>query len=373
MSKFNFLRPDKILFTGLKAVGDSLYSLQKSQAKGEARLTFIGEKRIDDVDAQLFIYNADKAEEVEKAKGIDILNKINKDSIVWLNYHGLHEVEHFEKIAKDVKLDRLTLRQILDTTQRPKVEEFDDYLFFSVKSIQKTKAKSDLEIEQLSFVLFNGYLLSFQEQIGDHFDYIRNKITDDLGLIRKKKADYLLVQLIDSIVDNYFETIDELIKGINELETKILRSPDNTSLLEIEKYKRQVRTIKSSLSPLIESINTVLNGKTKFIEDENIKYFKDIRNSCSSALDQNESINSSLESLTNIYFASLSQKMNQIMKVLTLVSTIFIPLTFIAGIYGMNFEYMPELKYHNAYFIVWGVMISVMIGMAVLFKVKKWL
>lgn len=373
MSKFNLLRPDKMLLTGLKAVGNSLYSLQKSEAKGLAQLTFIGEKKASKVESQLFAYNKEDIHEREGIKNFRSLAEPEKDKVHWLNFHGLHDVEYFEKLSKVFQLDRLTLRQILDTTQRPKVDEFSNYLFFNIKSVLKVENGHELEIEQLSFVLFDDMLISFQEKDGDHFDYIRKKIREDLGMIRKRTANYLLIQLMDSILDNYFETVDSIIKDLTEIERNVIRDPNPDSLLIIEKQKRQLQILKSSLLPFSEAINTILNGKTRFIQEDNIKYLKDLKSSCSAALDEIDATNNSLESIRNIYFASLSQKMNETMKVLTLTATIFIPLTFVAGIYGMNFEYMPELQYKYGYFIVLGAMGILLIGMVIFFKIKKWL
>ncbi|MEQ8532482.1 MAG: CorA family divalent cation transporter, partial [Imperialibacter sp.] len=206
-----------------------------------------------------------------------------------------------------------------------------------------------------------------------HFDHIRYKIREKLGMVRHRKSDFLLVQLLDAVLDNYFETIDAFNLIVAELEKEVLKDPTQSTLLKLEKYKKDTQLIKKSLMPFKEALTNILNGRTNFIENENEKYFHDLLNSCKNAMDEIESTSKSLESLANIYFSSLSQKMNETMKVLTTVATIFIPLTFIAGIYGMNFEYMPELKYRYGYFVVWGVMGAVLILMLLYFKRKKWL
>ncbi len=376
---FDITRPDKILLAGLRTLGSigdnltfNLYSRAKSEAKGKAETVFIGKKKLEEVAIQLFEYDPNDCEEIDQPDDFDVLKKLKHEKSYWLNFHGLHEVSLYEELSKVMSFDRLMVRQMLDTTQRPKVEEYSEYLFFSVKSILQTEQK-ELNIEQISFILGANYIISLQEEKGDHFDHIRHKIREKLGMVRHKKSDFLLVQLLDAVLDNYFETIDSFNLIVSELEREVLKDPTQETLLKLEKYKKDTQLIKKSLMPFKEALTNILNGRTRFIQDENEKYFHDLLNSCKSATDEIESTSKNLESLTNIYFSSLSQKMNETMKVLTTVATIFIPLTFIAGIYGMNFEYMPELKYRYGYFVVWGVMGAVLLFMLFYFKRKKWL
>lgn len=375
---FDITRPDKILVAGLKTLGilgehlvTGAYSRQRSQAKGKAETVFIGKKKLERVASQLFEYDEHAYDESEP-EGFAFFDKLDTSKYYWLNFHGLHEVGLYQDLAKKISLDRLTVRQMLDTTQRPKVEEYERYLFFSVKSILQAEG-DELNIEQISFVLAPNYVISFQEEVGDHFDHIRNKIRDKLGLIRSKQSDYLLVQLLDAVLDNYFETIDALNLKVAELEKICLKSPKQDTLLMLEKRKRETQVIKKSLMPFKEALSHILNDRASFIRKENKKYFHDLLNSCSNAMEEIDATSKSLEGLTNIYFASLSHKMNETMKVLTTVATIFIPLTFIVGVYGMNFEYMPELGYRYGYFVVWGVMGLVMMLMLIYFRRKNWL
>lgn len=375
--KPNQIRPDKLIFKGLKNLTNltltpiNMYADLKSKSKGKAEITFIGEKKLEEVKIQTFLFNEEEISESGE-KSFELLSSKDKSKICWLNIHGLHEVELIQEMASELNLDRLTVRHILDTTQRPKVEEYDGYLFFNVRSILIDE-DDRLDVEQLSFVLSEEHVISFQEKISDHFDDIRFKIREDIGFVRKKSADYLLIQLLDAILDNFFETIEDINEDVAELENEVFQNPKNETLLNLEKSKKQADLIKKALSPLMEALNYILNNRTSYFQKSNHKFLNDLRMSCANALEEVDSTIRSLESLANIYYASLSQKMNETMKVLTTVATIFIPLTFIAGIYGMNFEYMPELGYRNGYYIVWGVMISVFIGMAIYFKKKKWL
>jgi magnesium transporter len=375
MKSKNFGRPDKMLLKGIRSLGtlkQTLYTDKKVEAKAKAELTFIGKKRMDKVQSQLYAYNADSIDVKKRLKSFEFLKEVRDGRMYWLNFHGIHDVKIIQNVGNLAGLDRLTLRQILDTTLRPKVEHHDHYSFISVKSILKVE-RGDLNIEQISFLLGDGFLVSFQEQIGDHFEDIRNKMDEGLGFIRTRKCDYLLSQLLDAILDNYFESIEKINKDLLQIEDRLLRNPDNDLLLLIENLTKSSQIIKKALGPFKEAIQNVINSDKKLIKKDTIKYYRDLANSSQAAIEEMDHTISTLDSLKNIYFAQLSQKMNETMKVLTLVATIFIPLTFIAGIYGMNFDVMPELRHPNGYFITLGVMGGITLGMLTFFKVKKWL
>ncbi len=374
--------PDEVLLKSLRSLTDitgsitginfNFYSQIKSEAKGKSELTFIGQKKMENVGLQLFTYNESVCEETENIEDYKLIDSEQPQLHYWLNIHGIHDVGLIENIGKSLSLERLTVRQVVDTTQRPKVDDYDDYIYFSVKSILKAEDQR-LNIEQMSFVLGKNYVVSFQEEVGDHFDHIRNKMRENLGLIRKRECDFLLFQLLDAILDNYFETIDYVNHEVALIEKETLTNPKQSTLLLIEKNKKDVDKIKKSLSPFKEALTNIMKDRTQFINKGNRKYYRDLKNSCFNAIEEANATYAALESLTNIYFSALSNKMNEIMKVLTTVATIFIPLTFIAGVYGMNFKNMPELESQNGYYVVWGVMIVVFLGMMIYFKKKKWL
>ena len=374
MSSLNLTRPDKLLKQGLKTLSSvryNLYSDQKTEAKAKAKLTFIGEKKVEEVKVQLYEYDLESLKRIEKVSTFDFLKDRGTGKSYWLNFHGIHDVKLIQMLGESMGLERLTLRQIIDTTQRPKVEEYEHYLFFSVKSILKQDA-GEMQVEQLSFVLGQHFIISFQEEEGDHFEGIRNKLSEGLGFIQSRKSDYLLVQLLDAILDNYFETIDQVNFEIAALEKTLFQNPGKSTLIYLEGHKRSAQLIKKSLGPMKEAIFNILNGRSQLVKKENLKFFKELANSATSAIEEIDTTLRTLESLTNIYFASLSQKMNETMKVLTTVATIFIPLTFIAGIYGMNFENMPELGYQYGYPITLGAMSIIFVGMLIYFRKKKW-
>lgn len=357
---------------GITGIDFNFYSKLKSEAKGKSELTFIGEKKMEEVKMQLFTYNESFCVEKEGLNDCITIDPTDANHNYWLNIHGIHDVDLIETIGKVLQLERLTVRQVVDTTQRPKVDDYDEYVFFSVKSILKDE-NHRLRIEQLSFVMGKNYVASFQEEYGDHFDHIRLKLRDNLGLVRKRECDFLLSQLLDAILDNYFETLDFINHEVGLIEKETLSSPKQSTLLLIEKNKKDVDKIKKSLAPFKEALTNILKDRTHYINKRNRKYFRDLKNSCTHAIEEAHATYAALESLTNIYFSSLSHKMNETMKVLTTVATIFIPLTFIVGVYGMNFENMPELKWHYGYYAIWGFMILTMAGMILYFKRKKWL
>lgn len=375
-------KPDEILLKSLRSLTNitgsitginfNFYSKIKSEAKSKTELTFIGQKKVEEAKLQLFTYNDQSCLESEELTAYVSVNKDEPAVNYWLNLHGIHDVDLIEKIGNTLGFERLTVRHVVDTTQRPKVDDYDDYIFFSIKSILRTE-RQELNIEQLSFVLGKNYLVSFQEEVGDHFDHIRDTMRDDLGQVRRRESDYLLFQLLDAILDNYFETIDFINQEVTLLERETLTNPKQSTLLLMEKNKKDVDKIKKSLLPFKEALTNILKDRTHFITKRNRKYFRDLKNSCTNAIEEANASYAALESLTNIYFSSLSQKMNETMKVLTTVATIFIPLTFIVGVYGMNFQNMPELGWKYGYFVVWGIMLFILMGMIIYFKRKKWL
>jgi magnesium transporter len=368
-------RPDKLLANSLKtlsSIGQDFYSSQKQKAKAHAELTFIGEQKVEKVESQRFRFNNSSNIVDTSISDFDFLRSPEEGFNYWVNFHGIHDAQLIEGIGQNMGLERLTIRQILDTTQRPKLEQYDHYLFISIKSITKS-VEGLIEVEQISFLLGKQFVVSFQEFSGDYFEDIRDKMKNDVGFIRKRSCDYLLNQLLDAILDNFFITLEQMQKEIEKLEKEIYGNPSKSSLIQLETQKASAQMIKRALYPMKEALQSLMNANSAFIKKEHTKFYKDLASSTITAIEEADSMLRSLEGLSNIYFASLSQNMNEVMKVLTTVATIFIPLTFIAGIYGMNFENIPELRYRYGYFIVWGIMLLVTLGMILYFKKKKWI
>lgn len=334
-------------------------------------LEFIGKQYLETTSMQLIQFNKDNFSENKAFKATGLIGFPESESVYWLNIHGIHDVELIKSICYKLGIHRLVVQDILDTNQRPKLQEFENYLFFSVKSILPTD-DNELKIEQISFVLGNNFVLSFQERPADFFEHIRQRIREYKGLARERSADFLLYLLLEAILDNYFTTLEDLEPKIYEMITITDSDPDPKIMSEIENFKKLILQIKRSLNPLFEAISGIEKGISGKIQEQHLKYFNDLKDQCSQALENSEALIQRLESGTNLFFSVQGHRMNQVMKTLTIVTSIFIPLSFIAGVYGMNFSNMPELTWQYGYFVVLGIMVVLIIGMLAFFKKQKW-
>ena len=297
----------------------------------------------------------------------------NTDSITWINLNGLNHVDEIEKLGEHYELHPLVLEDIVNISQRPKIDEYDDYLFIALKMLYYD-VNEKLVSEQVSFVLGKNYVLSFQEAEGDVFNNVRDRIRLAKGRVRTMHADYLLYILIDAIVDHYFSIIEVLSDKIEDFETAIFAGKvDKDISQKIQNLKREILRVRRAIFPLREVINRIEKNENKLILKKTITYYRDIYDHLIQVTENIDIYREMIWSLMDMYMTTISNKMNEVMKVLTIMATIFIPLTFIAGIYGMNFEYIPELQYKYSYFILWGVMIVIFIGMLIYFKRRKWL
>ena len=301
-------------------------------------------------------------------------NEIDKDHTCWLNFHGLTERDNIELLCDNVGLDTLCVDNIFSETKRAKVEEYDDYMFFSIKSALPSENEEELIIsDQITFVLSHDYLISFQEKSSDYFTQIRNRITKNKGLIRKKSTDFLLFRMLEAIIDNYFNVIETISEKINEIDQKIHISDDKFIIAEIELEKRKLIELRKIAIPMRDITVQLENAETPFIHDNNEHYFVNLKFLCESVLEEIDANKQILDGMVNLYYAAQGQRMNEIMKILTVVSAIFIPLTFIAGVYGMNFLNMPELKYTYGYYTVVGVMFLIGLILLIFFWRRGWL
>ncbi|MBI9038475.1 MAG: magnesium/cobalt transporter CorA [Bacteroidales bacterium] len=333
---------------------------------------FTGLKYSEEISLQLFKYNSDEYFE-DSNYSEESFNKIPKDKYqYWLNIHGIHDIEQIKNICTKLGVHHLVIQDILDVNQRPKFQEYDNYLFFSIKSILPTQS-DELKTEQLSFILGENYLVTFQEKKKDYFEHIRYRIRDNVGILRERGTDYLLYLLFESILDNYFKTLNNIENKLEELRfSDIKEDPSPNTLKTIELYKRQIHQIKRTIIPIKEFVTKIEREESNLINPKHFKYFYELKDLCLSLIDDCDQINMRLESNVNLFFSVQGHRMNQVMKILTVVATIFIPLTFIAGIYGMNFSNMPELNWKWGYLGVWIIILFVFAGMLFYFKKKKW-
>jgi magnesium transporter len=291
----------------------------------------------------------------------------------WLNFHSLTSKDSIECLFDKLNIDKLTIENIYKTEKRPKIEEYPDYLFFSVRSaLSKGLNSFFLNKDQISFVLGENFLISFQSKKAQHFEDVRDRIEKKRGKIRFKGPDFLLFRLLESITDNYFEVLDDIVNSIEKIEHRLINKPDNEILKEIEIQKRKLIELRKIVFPLKEIASHLERVVNPLIDKSNHYYFSEIKDNCVTVLEEIDDNKQILDGFSNLYFAVQGQRMNQVMKLLTVVSAIFIPLTFIVGVYGMNFENMPELGMKYGYYICWGIMVTITIVLLFAFYKRGW-
>jgi len=336
-----------------------------------SKFIFTGDLNINEIDIQLFKYSKEECVE-DKTISPDIIKTFEKNGHnYWLNIYGLNETETIASICEKQGIHSLVIQDILDVNQRPKYQEYEDYSFLTLKSI--VPSENEMITEQISFIFGANYLISFQERKADFFEHIRIRLRENKGILRERTTDYLLYTMLESILDNYFKTLNKLDQEIEMFNFTDLKKELSPNTLEIiENHKKFIHFIKKSILPIKEFTQVVERLECQFIEQSHIKYFLEIKDLCLTLIDSCDIILASLESLTNLFFSMQGHRMNMVMKTLTMVATIFIPLTFIAGIYGMNFSNMPELEWRYGYLGIWLIIIIIVFGMVLYFRKKKW-
>jgi magnesium transporter len=301
----------------------------------------------------------------------ECLDHVKDDMTKWINVEGVHNIALVEKIGKLYDLHPLTLEDIVHIDQRPKFEEYDHYILTIMKMILYEEA---VHAEQLSIVLLKNTVISFQEPDGgDAFNIIRERLGQCKGRVRKLGADYLFYALMDAVVDYYFNALEKIGDKIEKIEEEIINHPKRESLIELYGLKREVIYLRKQVWPLRDMLNNLLRSESEFITANTQLFFRDLQDHTTRVIDTVETYRDLLSGIMDIYLSTNANKMNEVMKVLTIMSSIFIPVTFIAGVYGMNFEFMPELKSRYGYATIWLVMVGVIGGMIFYFKKKKWL
>ncbi len=299
----------------------------------------------------------------------EILHQFKKGQVNWINVDGLNDRNIISKIAERFNLHTLLIEDVCSEHQ-PKVEEYDDYLFFTLKMLYQIK-DGVIDYEQISFVMGKDFLLSFQDKEGDLFGTLRERIRMDQGRTRKKNSDYLLYRLVDIIVDNYYNVLDAVGYQIEQIEEEIDNNAD-FQFQKIQRVKKELIYLRKALYPLRDAISKLAKEESGFIEQSNIRYFSDVYDHVVHLIDSMDTYKDLTSSLMDIHINTMNTKMNEVMKVLAVISTIFMPLTFIVGVYGMNFDYMPELRWKFGYLEVWLGMAAIAGGMIIYFKRKKW-
>lgn len=334
----------------------------------------IGEKQAGKTRITLCAYNDQHWEERELARAGDCPLFKENSMVTWINVNGIHQVEVLEELNSCFGLHPLVLEDILNTDQRPKMEDYDDYLFIVLKTLFLTgNRKDEVGSEQISLILGKHFVLSFQEKESTLLEPIRERLQNGKGRIRKMGADYLAHAILDAVVDHYFVVLESLGEKIESLEEELVTRPRSATLQAIHLLKREMIFIRKALWPLREVIGSLTRGESALIRESTVVYLRDIYDHTIQVIDNIETFRDMLSGMTDIYLSSISNRMNEVMKVLTIIATIFIPLTFIAGVYGMNFKFMPELDRTWGYPAVLALMLAVSVFMLIYFRKKRWI
>ncbi len=320
----------------------------------------------------LFQYNEKDILNEELDNSTDLSKFIDQKKVNWLNFDSLHEVNVIVDAGSSFNIHNLTLEDIVHVHHQPKIEEYENYLFFTLKMIKPNPVDQTFSVEHISFVLYDNILLSFQEHKGDPFDNIRERIKTGKGKARGRGADYLLFLLLDAIVDQYLLSVEVVNKYISDLELEILENPNEHIVKKIIEQKKVLSELRKIIFPVRDGLKEITTEETEFISDDYFNYYNDVYDHIKNIVEHLDNQREMLTSLMDFYISQVSTQMNKVMQTLTIIATIFIPLTFLAGIYGMNFQNMPELSWELGYFVLLSIMLVLGVSMYIYMRRKRW-
>ncbi|HUT62577.1 MAG TPA: magnesium/cobalt transporter CorA [Anaerolineae bacterium] len=336
-------------------------------------LVHIGDGKAEEVKINIISYDEDQFQEKEATTIEECFPYKELPGVTWINIDGIHDVDIIKKIGDHYKFHPLMMEDIVNTNQRPKIDDYGDSFNLVLKMITYDENENRIKIEQVSIITGHNFVISIQEKIGDVFNFVRERLRNSKGHVRKMKADYLAYCLLDAVVDNYFSVLENIGDEIETIEQEVVTKAESETIQKIYGEKRNILMLRKSVWPLREVINSLSKGQSPLIHESTVIYLKDVYDHTIQVIDTIETFRDLLSGLLDIYMTGVSNRMNEIMKVLTMIATIFIPLSFIVGLYGMNFKYMPELEWHWGYPLIWGVIGTVVISMLALFKKNKWI
>lgn len=347
-------------------------SRSKKRGLPPGSLVHIGDKKRENTKIELIEYSEDCF--IQKEIAAEELSgpNDNKASVKWINIEGLHEVDILAGIGRGFDLHPLVLEDVLNTDQRPKLEIYDNYIYISAKLLNYNRQLSEFNIEQISIILGDNYVITFCERDTDLFEPVRKRLKQGASRMRKLGSDYLIYCILDIIVDDYFDVLEDFSEEIEAVEDETAANATDKTLRNIHKLKRQVLFLHKAIWPLRDVLASLERGESQIVNDSTEIYLRDLYDHVVQIMDTTETLRDILAGIMDVYLSSTSNRMNEIMKVLTIISTVFIPLSFIVGLYGMNLENMPELKWPWMYPVLWAIMISIAISMLYYFKKKKW-
>jgi len=335
---------------------------------------FTGNQKVEKIQIHYLKYDAKTIEESEQDNHSSVAIHQSKEELVdWYDIRGIHDTDLIQTIGNTFQIHPLILEDIVDTQQRPKFEEYDKGIFIILKALNFDPEKQSVVREHIAIYFRKGVVLSFQEDHTDLFEPVRKRIHSGKGKVRQNGADYLTYALVDNLVDHYYTVLDAIEDKIETLEDSLLEKPDGSTKEKIHYLKKEVIRVRKSIAPLREAIGRFSKSDSPIIEESTITYIRDVYDHTIQIMDSVDNFRDVLNGLQDLYLSEISFRMNQVMQVLTIITTIFVPLSFLAGLYGMNFEYMPELHFRYGYFVLLGVMFLVGVGLVIWFKRQRWL
>ena len=329
---------------------------------------------MENVRIEVIDYTDNQIHEVNILSPDELLKYRHNKTVTWINIQGLHDTELIRQLGEILDIHPLTLEDVVDTGQRPKMEVYDDYLYITLKMINYNTELKKIDIEQAGIIVHDNYVICFQERPGDIFDSVRKRLRDGKGKARKRGADYLAYMLLDLIIDYYYEALDEVWNRIEYLDEQVVRRPERVELRDIQQLKRDILQLRRYIYPVKDALMGLENKESEVFGPSTLVFLRDTVDHVKQVVENIDTYREMISNIMDIYLSQLSIKMNEVMKVLTIIATIFIPLTFVAGVYGMNFEHMPELgwdfAYPNGFYILIGIITLLMI---IYMKTKRWL
>jgi magnesium transporter len=336
-------------------------------------LVYTGEEQTEEVKITIVEYSGELLEQRVAGSFEERLLSTGKPAVTWIHVAGIYRTENLERIGERFGVHPLILEDILSAEQRPKAEDLGSYIYIALKHLRDGEPGEEAAIEELSLVLGESYVLSFQEGGQDPFGPVRERLKNPKGRLRKMGADYLAYSLLDAVVDNYFVVLEKLGERLESLEERLIAAPEPRTLTRLHRMRREMIHLRRSIWPLREAVIALERSDSPFMNDSTRIYLADVHDHTVQAIDTIETFRDMLTGMLDLYLSSVSNRLNSVMKVLTIIATIFMPLTFLAGVYGMNFQYMPELQWQWGYFAVWIVMIVTAVFMLICFRIKKWI
>ena len=352
---------------------DKLIPKSGKPASSPGTVKYIGRKKEGPVKLKVMSYTEKEISEQEVATVAEAIESIREGQVTWINITGVHDEEIIREVGRQLNIHSLVLEDIANTTQSPKLEEYGDHLFVIVKMASFREGTGELDVEQVSLLLGRDYVVSLQEDEDDILDGLRERIRFSKGKIRRMGPDYLMYGIVDALVDHYFHVLGRIGEEMEMMEEELIVSVNQELLIRIYKMKRELSFLRKSIWPMREVANNLIRTENSLITRNTRVFLKDVHDHAFQVMETVEALRDMASGMLDLYLTTTSNKMNEVMKVLTIFAAIFIPLTFIAGVYGMNFEHMPELHHRLAYPIWWAVTITVGLGLLLYFKWKKWL